>query len=136
MAPRKAGSAKVEAVMERLETKLDYLKEASDKNASVVNGQLEKIDNRLDRLDIVSEKQQLILDEHVRRTNLLEAKVENDRKEIEKKIDERSAITEELKRDSEKVKLVMKIIGSVIGSGAAVGGASLGVTKLIALIMG
>ena len=43
---------------------------------------LEKMDSRLDNVDITLAKQQVSLDEHIRRTELLETKVEPIQKHV------------------------------------------------------
>jgi predicted nucleic acid-binding Zn-ribbon protein len=40
-----------------------------------IDGKLDRLDGRLDSVDVTLAKQQVTLDEHVRRTNLLETQV-------------------------------------------------------------
>ena len=63
-------------LMERIESKIDSLKDHLDTRLSSMDSKIERIDGRVDNIDVTSAKQQVVLEEHVRRTNLLEQKVE------------------------------------------------------------
>lgn len=62
---------KAEEILGCLSDKLDRWEE----RFGHIVGNLEKLDSRIDNIDITIAKQQVTLDEHVRRTNLLEKKV-------------------------------------------------------------
>lgn len=111
--------------MDRVEMKLDLFKDHFDDHMRTVGDKLEKMDNRLDNVDVTMVKQQVVLDEHVRRTNLLEEKTEAAKKELEEKI-------EPLKNQSSQIKLFLKIGAALLGAG----GAGFGVKELLGLFNG
>ena len=85
-----------------------------DLHMNNVNSKLDKLDGRMDNVDVTLVKQQSILDEHVRRTNVLEAKVEP------------------LQTMNLQVKTLLKI-GAVI---MATGAGGLGLKQLFNLLFG
>lgn len=100
---------------ERVIDKLDMLKDHIDEHLGEVKTRLNTMDGRLNNLDVTSGKQQVILDEHVKRTNLLESKMEDDKK----------ALKEELKplhTQATQIKLAVKIAGAFIAAGGLGGG--------------
>jgi hypothetical protein len=122
--PPKKGKGDGDA-MSRVEAKLDLFKEHFDHHMTSVNVKLDKCDERLDKVDITLAKQQVILDEHVKRTNLLEEKVDADRKET-------AAALEPLKVQGSQIKLMLKIGGAILGAGAG----GFGIKELIAFFAG
>lgn len=124
---------------ELLEQKLDLFKDHFDGHMGTVGKTLERMDDRLDRVDVTLGKQQTTLDEHVKRTNLLEDKLEQERKDIADKLAaERKQTAEELeplKVQSTQVKLLIKV-GAAIAAAGGLGGAGFGIKQLIAAIFG
>jgi ribosome-associated translation inhibitor RaiA len=114
--------AKKNDAMGRVETKIDLFKEHFDEHMKTVGAKLEKMDDRLDNVDVTVARQQTILEEHVKRTNLLEEKLDKD--------------VEPLKAQASQVRLLLKIAGLILGGGAAVSGAGWGIKELIALFTG
>lgn len=81
-----------------------------------LDGKLDKLDDRLDKVDNTMIRQQSILDEHVRRTNLLETKMEADAKAL--KIELPAVIQEHIKTERNKLVLkVLKITGALAATG-------------------
>jgi len=111
-----------------IDQKLDLFKEHFDNRMGMVGKTLERMDERLDRVDVTMGKQQGILEEHVRRTNLLEEKIDDERKSIEEKV-------EPFKTQHVQVKLLMKIGVAIIAAGG-LGGAGFGIKQLISAIFG
>ena len=138
MAPRK--DTKTAVSIERIETKLDLFKEHLDKQLSNMDGKLDRIDSRVDVIEVTLGKQYVSIDEHVKRTNLLEERMHAETTELKSKIDsETRAIKENvepLKFHRMQLKLALKIIATVLGAGAAGGGAGLGLHKLLELFGG
>lgn len=121
--------AKKDNSIDRVELKLDLFKEHFDKHMESVAAHLGKVDDRLDRIDTTAATNTAVLEEHVRRTNLLEEKIELDKKDIEGKL-------EPIKAHVNQVKIFMKIAGLVVGGGSILGGAGVGIKKLIEAIFG
>lgn len=138
MTPRK--DTKTDVSMERIETKLDLFKEHLDKQMSSVDSKLDRIDARVDVIEVTLGKQHESLFEHVRRTNLLEERMHAETSELNKKLDAETKLQyanmEPLKLQSRQMKLVLKVIATVLGAGVAGGGAGLGLHKLVELITG
>lgn len=131
MAPRK-GSANDE----RLELKLDFIKEQLEEHTKNISGRLDKVDvsfgkmdDRLDKIDTVSSSNTAILEEHMRRTDLLEKRIEQARRELDDKLAPVQAHVNQMK-------VFLKIAGLVVGGTTALGGAGMGVKKLIEIIFG
>lgn len=122
-----------------IDQKLDLFKEHFDTHMGTVGKTLEKVDGRLDTIDVTLGKQQTVLEEHVKRTNLLEEARDLDRKDIaEKLVAERKIVTEELeplKVQSTQVKLLMKIGLAIVAAGG-LGGAGFGIKQLIMAVFG
>lgn len=114
---------------DRVELKLDLFKEHFDKHMENVGDRLNKMDDRLDKIDTTAAHNAGVLEEHVRRTNLLEEKVELDKRSIESKI-------EPIQTHVNQMKVFLKIAGYVVGGGTALGGAGVGIKKLIEIIFG
>ena len=104
-----------------LEQKLDIFKDHFDGHMENVGKTLERMDDRLDKVDVTLGKQQVTLEDHVKRTNLLEDKLARE--------------IEPLKVQSAQVKLLMKIGAAVIAAGG-LGGAGFGIKQLIVAIFG
>lgn len=120
MSPKKdAGSIDV------LAAKLDGFKESIDGHMHAVNEKLERLDSRLDSVDLTLVKQQIILEEHVKRTNLLEDKVETDKTNLDDKLKIFST------RETQMKLLTKVAMGIIIFSGGGVGA-----YKLIEFIFG
>lgn len=130
---------KTDPTYDLIDQKLDLFKEHFDNHLGNVNKTLERMDGRLDNLDVTAGKQQTILDEHVKRTNLLEGKLEEERKAIAEKLAaERKQTAEELeplKTQSTQVKLLIKV-GAAIAAAGGLGGAGFGIKQLVAAIFG
>lgn len=97
---------------------------------SRIDGKLEKIDDRLDEQGKILITQQGILDEHVRRTNLLEDKIAADVKAVKEQLPKE--ISEHLK--AERISLAktgLKVFGVV----AALGSGGFGLKELISAIL-
>ena len=142
--PRKTNiESKIDMLTELMRDSHRDTKSALEK----LDAKVEKIDSRVDNLDVTVGKQavtlqsqQRSLDEHIRRTNILEDKVESEVSKVFRKIDHHEAEMSKkiapLKTTDTKIKVILKIVGVVLGSGAAAGGAGLGLSKLIAVIFG
>ena len=68
----------LEAISRRLETmdrRFDAIDNKFNKIEDKIDSKLDRVETRLDTIDKTTVKQQTILDEHMRRTALLEAKV-------------------------------------------------------------
>ena len=102
MAPKKVTN-------EVLETKLDYIKDHLDNVAKI----LEKVDGRVDSIDLTLAKQSIVLADHIRRTEILEAEMKP------------------IKSKSESFVLFLKIGGALIATGAG----GLGIKELIAIFI-
>lgn len=120
---------------DRLVDKIDSLKEHIDGHLGgmkdrldTVDRKLETMDGRLDSLDVTSGQQKVILDDHVRRTTLLEEKLEVQKKEIDEKI-------KPLESESIKTKIMFRVGIGLLGLGG-LGGAGLGIQKIIVAIFG
>lgn len=103
---------------EVLEAKLDFIKENIESHANEEMRQfksmwdiLEKVDNRIDNIDITLMKQNIVLDDHIRRTEILE----NEIKPIKTHID--------------MFKLILKIAGVLLATGAG----GFGIKELFAI---
>jgi len=120
---------KTDAENEILLAKLDLFKDHFDSHLSDVKGTLNRMDERLDKIDVTSAAQGATLEEHVRRTNLLEEKIEVDKKIVESKL-------EPIQAHVTQVKIFMKIAGLVLGGGTLLGGAGVGIKKLIDALFG
>jgi hypothetical protein len=84
---------------------------------SRIDGKIDKLDERMDGMSNVLVKQQGILDEHIRRTELLEAKIESD--------------TSEKKEQNHKMLMFfLKLSGGLI----VAGGSGVGIRHLVPLI--
>lgn len=93
---------------------------------SRIDGKLDKLDDRLDDQGNILVKQQAILDEHVRRTNLLEEKIEENKKATREGLAREAADAVRLERNR-LIVLGLKIGGLVAG----LGGGGLGLSKLL-----
>ena len=111
--------------LERVESKLDLLKEHFDSHMIKVNSKLESLDERSDRVDVTLVKQQAILDEHVRRTNLLEKKVEEEKKTLEETLGP-------IKEKTVEFSLLLKILLGLMSAA----GTGLGIKEILSLISG
>lgn len=107
-----------DVLLDRIETKLDLFKEHFDEHIGRVTVRLDKMDERIDESNVVAAKQCGVLEEHVKRTNLLEKKLEED--------------VGPLKAQGAQIKLMLKIATAILGAG----GAGLGIKELIALFTG
>lgn len=124
----------------RVESKVDLIKEHIEQHMSTITAKMEKFDERLDKIDVLGVKNSAILDEHVRRTDLLEKKLdvdknklEGDIKSFEKKYDDDMS---PLKAQQNQFKVVMKVmIGIIVAAGAA-GGGAVGLKKILELFLG
>lgn len=137
-----------------VESKLDMLTDLMrdnhrDTKAAIekLDSKVEKIDSRVDNLDVTVGKQAVTLqnqhrslEEHIKRTNLLENRLEAEVSKVVKKIEHNEAELSKkigpLKTTDTKIKMFMKIAGVILGSGAAAGGVGVGLSKLIAAIFG
>lgn len=82
-----------------------------------LDSKLDKLDDRLDGIDKTLIKQEAILDEHVKRTNLLESKMESDKVVAKEQLPK--DIQDQLKLERHKLMMfVLKILGVVAGTGA------------------
>ncbi len=129
-----------DVILERVETKLDMFKEHFDRRISSVDEKLVKLDSRSDAIDVTLVKQQVILDEHVRRTNLLEQKLDRDVDALNKKIDTETKVIETsitpLQAQDVKTKMIVKFLLAGVAALAAGGGAGLGLQKLFEFLIG
>jgi len=109
MAPKKVTN-------EVLETKLDYIKDHLDKHDRHLDNVakiLEKVDGRVDSIDLTLAKQSIVLADHIRRTEILEAEMKP------------------IKSKSELFVLFLKIGGALIATGAG----GLGIKELITIFI-
>jgi len=106
--------------------KLDLFKDHLDAHMVEVKGTLVRVDERLDTLSTTSGKQQVILEEHVRRTDLLEKKLNDDVKTIDEKI-------EPIKTHVTQVKFLLKIAAAIAAAGG-LGGVGVGIKQLIGIL--
>jgi len=109
-----------------IEVKIDALHEDlrihvgnEDKQFMNLDNKLEKLDDRLDDAVVLLGKQQVILDEHVKRTNALEEK--HDRE------------VTPLTIQSGQIKIIIKIGLALIAAGG-LSGAGLGIVKLVEIL--
>lgn len=93
----------IQIVIEHIDTRMDN-----------VEKKIDGIDSRIDNLDVMTGKQQVILDEHVKRTNLLE--------------DQLRPVQEHVSQ----IKFAMKIIGLLLAGGVT----GAGIKELISLVLG
>lgn len=116
----------VDASLVRISERFDRVDDKFDR----VQTSLEKVTDRLGGIDVLMVRQQAILDEHVRRTNLLEEKLETDIKLVRQDLAEdlSAAITTERHAF---IKDTLIWSAKVIGVLASSGGAILGVFKFI-----
>ena len=94
-----------------------------------IDGKLDKLDDRLDGQGNILAKQQVSLDEHVKRTNLLEAKLEEDKKLIKEGL-AREALDAVRAERNRILVLGLKIGGAVAG----LGGTGFGLKTLLPAI--
>jgi Skp family chaperone for outer membrane proteins len=120
---------------ERLADKLDLIKEHIDDKLKTIDTRLEKIDarlekgdDRLDSIDKTGSANAAVLAEHVKRSNLLEEKMESDRKSV-------STELAPIKTHVTQVKFVMKILGALAAAGG-LGGAGIGIKELLKALFG
>lgn len=94
-----------------------------------MDGKLDKLDDRLDGVDKTLIEQKGILDEHVRRTDLLEQKLEADVRSV------RDALPKDIE-DQIRLQRNKFLINAakVLGVVAGLGGGGLGLKELIGLI--
>lgn len=121
MVARKNNSSALEVKFDMFQKHLENHLERVDKSLVKVDHKVDELDKRLDRIENNGIKNTVVLEEHVRRTNLLE---ESLKKESER-------ITP-LETQSATFKMILKIL---VATGA-VGGTSIGVGKLISLLLG
>ena len=82
-----------------------------------IDSKLDKLDDRLDEQGKTLVKQQAILDEHVKRTNLLEDKIASDVKQVKEALPD--AVQAQIKLARNKFLIqALKIAGIVVGTGA------------------
>lgn len=79
----------------------------SDKIDKVLE-KLDKIDERVDRIDVTMAKQEVVLEEHVRRTNILQDRVEKHEAKIEEDL-------KPIKKHVVMVNAIVKILVAVAG---------------------
>lgn len=82
-----------------------------------MDDKLDRLDGRLDSMDTTLVKQQAILDEHVRRTNLLEGKISADTAAIRESLPKNIEDQIRLARNKFLIS-VLKVLGVVAGTGA------------------
>lgn len=96
---------------------------------SRMESKLDKLDDRLDGVDKTLIEQKGILDEHVRRTDLLEKKIEADVRSVRDALPK--DVEEQIRLQRNKFLInVAKVLGVVAG----LGGGGLGVKELVGLI--
>ena len=100
--------------VERIEKLFDSMRKWVEKRFDRVDEKFDRLGDRLDKVDVTLAKQQTSLDEHIRRTEILESQVEP------------------LKAQSAQVKLVLKIVAALV----AAGGAGIGLKELVGLVFG
>ena len=110
---------------ENVEAKLDLLKEHFDSHMMKVNNRIENLDDRFDGFEKTFVKQQAILDEHVRRTNLLEERSNEDRKSLEQTLSP-------IKEKTAEFSLLLRIILALLGAT----GTGFGIKEILSLISG
>ena len=98
-----------------------------------MDGKLDKLDDRMDGMTIVLTKQQGSLDEHVRRTNLLEEKLEADKETLRKSISEGLAreAADAVRAERNRILVLALKIGGVV---AGLGGGGFGLRQLLPAI--
>lgn len=116
---------KKQSGLSAIETKLDLFKEHLDSHMQSLGQRLERVDIKIEDVNITLAEQKIILDEHIRRTNILEDKFEEEKRASQSEI-------QPLKVHSENMKLMMKVL---IAS-AGVSGAGLGIKEILSLISG
>lgn len=131
----------------RVETKLDMFIEHVTKHGDRVDEVLTKLDGRLDSIDVTLGQQNTVLGhqhlslvEHVKRSDLIERRLELEVEKLNKKVEEETkAITKKLEPVNDhvtKMKIFIKIVVGVLGAGGAGAGAGFGLKKLFEAIMG
>lgn len=114
MPPRNPSIAtEVELLKQMQETTVNNFEKAQES----INQTLGRIDSRLDSIDKTLASQQQSLDEHIRRTELLEKDVAP------------------LKDQSTQIKILVRV-GAVFLTAGGLGGAGLGLEKLLSAILG
>jgi len=113
---------------EVLEVKIDSLSDLlrdhinnEDNSLNRLSDKIDKLDVRLDSMDVTLGKQQVSLDEHVKRTNLLEEKVVP------------------IESQGKQLKLLVTVVkwaAIVAVAGTGVVGGALSIEKLISLLIG
>ncbi len=106
-------TTEIELLKQNQETTVNNFEKAQ----SETNGILERIDGRLDSIDKTLVAQQKSLDEHIRRTEILEKEVVP------------------LKEQSTQIKILIRV-GAVLVTAGGLGGAGLGLEKLLGAILG
>ena len=98
---------------------------------SRMDSKLDKLDDRMDGMSSTLVKQQSSLDEHIRRTNLLEIKIDQETRVLRDVIPE--AVQKELAADKVKTwearKKIALMVVKVAGAVAGLGGGGFGLTK-------
>ena len=82
-----------------------------------IDQKIDKLDDRLDEQGKTLIKQQAILDEHVKRTNLLEDKIASDVKQVKEALPEAVQAQIRLARNKFLIQ-ALKVLGIVAGTGA------------------
>ena len=95
-----------------------------------MDGKLDKLDDRLDNVGQTLVRQQASLDEHIKRTNLLETKIEADASALKVKLEKDVENLLASKRQK-SLMLGLKILGGV----AATGGGGVLIKNLVAAIL-
>lgn len=109
----------------RVEEKLDLFKEHFDSHMMNVNKKIDNVEDRFGKVEITLVKQQSILDEHVRRTNILEDKVDSEKKILQDSL-------EPIKAQGAQMSILIKILAGILGAG----GAGFGIKEILSLISG
>lgn len=91
-----------------------------------MDNKLDRLDERLDKVDGILTIQQAILDEHVRRTNLLEKKIDADAAALKETI----GATISTKIQEERKELALKVGKGGLKVGAAVAGTGVGMAMV------
>jgi hypothetical protein len=83
---------------------------------SRIDGKLDKLDDRLDEQGKTLAKQQVVLEEHVKRSNLLEAKIDLETKQIKETLPKEVEAQIKLQRNKFLIN-ALKILGVIAGTG-------------------
>ena len=107
------------------------------KNLDKLEGKLDKLDDRIDGISVTLAKQQVSLDEHIRRTDVLEKHVKDVQKELPAEVAKH--VDEHFKKVNkarwEQFKVFVKVAGKTLSIAATSGLFSVGTYKIVQVLI-